>query len=113
MAVVIRNIGRVVKANPIGLLVTAITSVTALAIPFISKMGRMSDAQRELTEETRSANIEIAKQIGHLRTALNLEVDMASANELRQGIQPFTQNSTTSMRLPCHRKLKSISVVKV
>ena len=91
MAVVIRNIGRVVKANPIGLLVTAITSVTALAIPFISKMGRMSDAQRELTEETRSANIEIAKQIGHLRTALNLEVDMASANELRQGIQQITQ----------------------
>lgn len=91
MAVVIRNIGRVVKANPIGLLVTAITSVTALAIPFISKMGRMSDAQRELTEETRSANLEIAKQVGHLRTALNLEVNMASANELRQGIQQITQ----------------------
>ena len=54
-------------------------------------MGRMSDAQRELTEETRSANLEIAKQIGHLRTALNLEVDMASANELRQGIQQITQ----------------------
>ena len=90
-AVVLRNLGRLVKANPIGLLITAITSVTALAIPFISKMGKMSDEQRELTEETRKANIEIAKQIGHLRTALNLEVNMASANELRQGIQQITQ----------------------
>ena len=90
-AVVLRNLGRLVKANPIGLLISAITSVTALAIPFISKMGKMSDEQRELTEETRKANIEIAKQIGHLRTALNLEVNMASANELRQGIQQITQ----------------------
>ena len=90
-AVVLRNLGRLVRANPIGLLITAITSVTALAIPFISRMGKMSDEQRQLTEETRKANIEIAKQIGHLRTALNLDVNMASANELRQGIQQVTE----------------------
>ena len=90
-AVVLRNLGRLVRANPLGLLITAITSVTALAIPFISRMGKMSDEQRQLTEETRKANIEIAKQIGHLRTALNLDVNMASANELRQGIQQVTE----------------------
>ncbi|MEC8361786.1 MAG: phage tail tape measure protein, partial [Bacteroidota bacterium] len=38
MAVVVRTLTRVVRANPLGLLVTAITTVTALAIPFISNM---------------------------------------------------------------------------
>ena len=86
MAVVVRTLTRAVRANPLGLLVTAITAVTALAIPFISNMGRMSDEERELAEETRAANLEIAKQIGLLRNALNLDVNTASIKELRDGV---------------------------
>ena len=86
MAVVVRTLTRAVKANPLGLLITAITTVTALAIPFIGNMGKMSDEERELAEETRAANLEIAKQIGLLRKALNLDVNMASVKELRDGV---------------------------
>ena len=46
----------------------------------------MSDEERELAEETRAANLEIAKQIGLLRNALNLDVNTASIKELRDGV---------------------------
>ena len=86
MAVMVRTLGRAIIANPIGAIVTAITAIIAVAIPFISNMGRMSDKERELVEQTRAANIELAKQVGILRTALNLDVNMASIKELRNGV---------------------------
>ena len=86
MAVMVRTLGRAVAANPIGAIITVITAITAVAIPFIANMGKMSDEERELVEQTRAANIELAKQVGILRTALNLDVNMASIKELRNGV---------------------------
>ena len=86
MAVMIRTLTRAIAANPIGAIVTAITAIIAVAIPFISNMGGMSEKERELAETTHAANIELTKQVGLLRTALNLDVNTASIKELRKGV---------------------------
>ena len=77
---------RAVKANPLGLLVTAITIGHGPRHPVHFKHGSHVGRGKELQEQTRAANLEIATQIGLLRKALNLDVNMASVKELRDGV---------------------------
>ena len=90
LAVVLRTLFRVVSNNPIGVFLKVIAAVGTMAIPFIANMGKMTEEQRKFTEKTRKANLELARQQGLLRTALKLNIDVASVSELRSAIGQIT-----------------------
>ena len=75
-----------ILANPVGALATALLAVGTAAITFISMTDRMTEKQRENLRVTRDQNIELAKQAGLLKKALNLEVNTASVKELQTAL---------------------------
>lgn len=79
----VKFLSKAVKANPVGLLATALLVFGSAAIAFISNTDNMTEAQRENLRATREQNIELAKQAGLLKTALNLETGTASIKDLQ------------------------------
>ena len=75
-----------VLANPVGALATALLAVGTAAITFISMTDRMTEEQRENLRITREQNLELARQAGLLKQALNLDIDLASVKELNTAL---------------------------
>ena len=75
-----------ILANPVGALATALLAVGTAAITFISMTDRMTEEQRENLRVTREQNLELAKQAGLLKNALDLEVNTASVKELQTAL---------------------------
>jgi len=73
-------------ANPIGALATALLAVGSAAIIFASNTDGMTEAQREQLKVTREQNLELAKQAGLLKQALNVKVNSASIKELQAAL---------------------------
>lgn len=75
-----------ILANPVGALATALLAVGTAAITFISMTDRMTEEQRENLRITREQNLELARQAGLLKQALNLDIDLASVKELNTAL---------------------------
>ena len=63
-------------------------------------------SMRKLAEETRAANLEIAKQIGLLK-ALNLDVNLAWVKELRDGVSQINAQLDAFSTRQSHPKCPS------
>lgn len=81
-----RALNVAIRANPLGALISALGIAGGLLIGYASTTSNTTAAQRRFTEEVRSTNLQLAKQSGQLRTAMNLQTANATVAQLRDSL---------------------------
>lgn len=93
-----RALNLAIRANPLGMLITALGIAGSLLTGYASTTGTSTQAQRRFTEELRSTNLQLARQSGQLREAMNLQTEVATVSQLRDSLSSL-QNALDNTNL--------------